>query len=61
MYQIKTDDIYEDFTKDKEMFDFSNYSTILCGLGKKTCLILRSGGCNPVNWSNQSNQEKSDN
>ena len=26
MYAIKTEDIYEDFSKDKEMFDFSNYS-----------------------------------
>ena len=27
MYEIKTEDTYEDFTGDKEMFDFSNYST----------------------------------
>ena len=27
MYEIKTEDAYEDFSKDKEMFDFSNYST----------------------------------
>ena len=26
MYQNKTEDIYEDFSNDKEMFDFSNYS-----------------------------------
>ena len=26
MYEIKTEDVYEDFTKDKEMLDFSNYS-----------------------------------
>ena len=26
MYEIKTKDIYEDFSKDKEMFDFSNCS-----------------------------------
>ena len=25
MYEIKTEDIYEDFSSDKEMFDFSNY------------------------------------
>ena len=24
-YEIKTKDVYEDFSKDKEMFDFSNY------------------------------------
>ena len=27
MYEIKTKDVYEEFSKDKEMFDFSNYST----------------------------------
>ena len=27
MYQIKTEDVYKDFSKDKKMFDFSNYST----------------------------------
>ena len=26
IYKIKTKDVYEDFSKDKEMFDFSNYS-----------------------------------
>ena len=26
MYEIKTVDAYEDFIKDKELFDFSNYS-----------------------------------
>ena len=26
MYEIKTEDVYKDFSKDKEMFDFSNYS-----------------------------------
>ena len=26
MYAIKTEDVYEDFRSDKEMFDFSNYS-----------------------------------
>ena len=25
-YEIKTEDVYEDFSNDKEMFDFSNYS-----------------------------------
>ena len=24
MYKIKTEDVYKDFSKDKEMFDFSN-------------------------------------
>ena len=27
MYEIKTEDVYEDFSDDKEMFEFSNYST----------------------------------
>ena len=27
MYEIKTEDIYGDFSNNKEMFDFSNYST----------------------------------
>ena len=26
-YEIKTEDVYEDFSSDKEMFDFSNYVT----------------------------------
>ena len=27
MYEIKTEDVHENFSGDKEMFDFSNYST----------------------------------
>ena len=27
MYEIKTEDVYEDLSNDKEMSDFSNYST----------------------------------
>ena len=27
MYEIKTEDVHEDFSSNKEMFDFSNYST----------------------------------
>ena len=27
MYEIKNKDVYEDFSNNKEMFDFSNYST----------------------------------
>ena len=27
VYEIKTEDVYEDFSSDKEIFDFSNYST----------------------------------
>ena len=27
MDEIKTEDVYEDFSSNKKMFDFSNYST----------------------------------
>ena len=27
MYEFKTGDVYEDFSNNKEMFDFSNYAT----------------------------------
>ena len=27
MYEIKTEDVYEDFSSNKKMLDFSNYST----------------------------------
>ena len=27
MHEIKTKDVYKDFSNDKEMVDFSNYST----------------------------------
>ena len=27
IYEIKTEDVYKDFSSDKEIFDFSNYST----------------------------------
>ena len=27
MYEINTEDVYKDFSNDKEMFDFSNFST----------------------------------
>ena len=27
IYEIKTEDVYKDFSSDKEMFGFSNYST----------------------------------
>ena len=27
MYEIKTKDVYKDFSSDKEMYDFSNYLT----------------------------------
>ena len=29
MYGIKTEDVYNDFSKDKEMFDISNCATVL--------------------------------
>ena len=27
IYEINTEDVYKDFSSDKEMFDLSNYST----------------------------------
>ena len=27
MFEIKTENVYKDFSNDREMFDFSNYST----------------------------------
>ena len=27
MHEIKTEDVYKSFSNDKQMFDFSNYST----------------------------------
>ena len=27
MYEIKIEDVYKDFSNDKEMFDYNNYST----------------------------------
>ena len=27
MYEIKTEDVFGDFSNDKKIFDFSNYST----------------------------------
>ena len=27
MYEIKTENVYEDFSSDKEILDYSNYST----------------------------------
>ena len=38
MYEIKTKDVYEDFSNDKEMFDFSNYSKCYDNFNK---LVLR--------------------
>ena len=29
MYEIKIDDVFEDFSKDKDMLDYSNYSVKL--------------------------------
>ena len=26
MYEIKTEEVYENFSKDKDLFDFNNYS-----------------------------------
>ena len=40
MYEIKTDDVYRDFSNDKEMFDFSNYSTKSKYYGNSNKLVV---------------------
>ena len=37
---IKTEDVYEDFSSDKEMFDFSNYSTKSKYYGESNKLVI---------------------
>ena len=41
MYEIKTEDIYEDLNSNKEMFDFSNYSTKLRYYDNSNKLVIR--------------------
>ena len=36
MYEIKTEDVYEDFNRNKEMFDFSSY------LAKSKYMIIQT-------------------
>ena len=38
--EIKTEDVYEDFTKGKEMFDFSNYSANLIYYNDSNKLVV---------------------
>ena len=40
MYEIKTEYVYEDFSSDKEMFDFSNYSTKSKGYDDSNKLVI---------------------
>ena len=40
MYESKTDDVYETFSSDKEMFDFSNYSAKLEYYNKSNRLAI---------------------
>ena len=40
MYQIATKEVYEDFRNDKEMFDFSNYSTKSRHYGNSNKLVV---------------------
>ena len=40
MYEIKTEDVYEDFSSDREMFDFSNYSTKSKYYGNSNKLVI---------------------
>ena len=41
MYEIKTEDIYEDLNSNKEMFDFGNYSTKLRYYDNSNKLVIR--------------------
>ena len=41
MYEFKTEDVYEDFSSDKEMFDFSNYSTTSKSYDDSNTLIIK--------------------
>ena len=41
MHEIKTKDVYEDFSKDKEMFDFSNYAAKSKYYNDSNKLVLR--------------------
>ena len=40
MYEIKTEDFYKDFSSNKEMFDFSNYSTKSNGCNNSNKLVI---------------------
>ena len=40
MYEIKTENVYEDFSNDKEMFDFINYSTKSKYYGNSNKLVV---------------------
>ena len=40
MYEIKTEDVYEDFSNNKEMFDVSNYSTMLKYYDNSNILVV---------------------
>ena len=40
MYEIKTEDFYEDFSSNKEMFDFSNYSSKSNGCNNSNKLVI---------------------
>ena len=40
MYEIKTEDVYKDLSNDKEMLDFSNYSTNLKYYNNSSKLVV---------------------
>ena len=40
MYEVKTGDVYEDFSSNKEMFDFRNYSTKLSYYNNSNKLVV---------------------
>ena len=39
-YEIKTEDVYEDFCSNKEIFDFSNYSAESKGYNDSNKLVI---------------------
>ena len=41
MYEIKSVDVFEDFSSSKEMFDFSNYSTKTKHYDDSNKLVIR--------------------
>ena len=56
IYEIKTEDVYEDFSNDKEIFDFSNYSTKSKYYHNSNKLVIGKMKNETVGHSNKSSQ-----
>ena len=52
MYEIKTEDVYEDFSSNKEMFDFSNYSSKSKYYDDSNKLVIRKMKLEVLQWTN---------